>query len=54
VALARGGHFPLREAIRTVLPFEEKSGAMRRATLPVPPVKSMLPFDDIVVRGGAV
>lgn len=51
VVLERGGDLPLREAMRTWLPFEESRGAMRLDILPVPPVKRMVPTEDIVERG---
>jgi hypothetical protein len=49
VVFGSDGQFPLREATRTVFPFDESSGVMRLDTLPVPPVKSMLLFEDMIL-----
>jgi hypothetical protein len=49
VAFGSDGHFPLREATRMVLPLDESSGIMRLDTLPVPPVRSMLLFEDMIL-----
>lgn len=49
VVFGSDGHLPLREATRTALPFDESSGIMRLDTLPVPPVRSMLLFEDMIL-----
>ena len=41
-ALGREGVVPEREAMRMVLPFAERRGAMRAAIFPVPPVRRIV------------